>query len=139
MFMKEKKRIIIQSIKYNISDILILLTVSALYQLNNRYIKAATIGTLHEFFVCYFNDLMAPMFMLSYSNILLGTVNRKLMKIRHIVWFCLLIGAVWEFVAPFMKEGAVWDPFDILCYLIGGIIYWGLQNRKAITRYDKCK
>lgn len=135
--MKDKIKKLIQIITNNIGDILILLSVSALYQLNNRYIKAATIGIPHEFFVCYFNDLMAPMFMLSYSNILLSTVNRRITRILQILLFCLAIGVVWEFVAPFMKKGAVWDPFDVLCYLIGGVFYWGLKNRKAIIRYDK--
>lgn len=136
-FMKNMKRLI-QSIKANLLDTVILIAVSVLYLLNNKYIKAATVGIAHEFFVCFFNDLMAPMFMLAYSNILLGTVNRRIERPVQIFLFCLIVGFVWEFVAPLMKAGAVWDPLDILCYLIGGGIYGVLQKGKAIIRDDKC-
>ena len=134
--MKEKMKRTIQSLKSNLLDLIILVTVSLLYQFNNHYIKANTAGIPHEFFVCYFNDLMAPMFMLSYSNILLHTVNRKITKLLYVIAFCLFIGAVWEFFAPFIKKGAVWDPFDILCYLIGGLFYWMIQNKKAGIGHD---
>lgn len=125
---------LIHSLKTNLFDVIILVIVSILYLLNNCFIKGATVGLPHDFFVCYFNDLMAPMFMLSYSNILLGTIGRRISKLTHIFEFCLVIGSIWEFVAPLMKKGAVWDPFDILCYMLGGIIYWVLPNRKAIIR-----
>lgn len=135
--MKDNMKKTIQNFKANLFDLIILVTVSLLYQLNNHYIKANTIGIPHEFFVCYFNDLMAPMFMLSYSNILLRTVGRSITKILHIVAFCLLIGTVWEFFAPFIKRGAVWDPLDIVCYLFGGLFYWALQKRKVGIEHDK--
>lgn len=127
----------IESIKDNSVDLIILIIVVTLYMINNKYIKIATIGIVHKFFVSYFNDLMAPMFMLSYSNILLKIVDRRIKKLLHVILFCLAIGSVWEFVAPFIKKGAIADPFDILCYLIGGLFYWRLQNRKVILRYDK--
>lgn len=137
LFIMKNMKKIIQSVKANLLDTIIIIVVSTMYLLNNRYIKMATSGILHDFFVCYFNDLMAPMFMLAYSNILLDTVNRKFSKLVHIVIFTLVVGFIWEFVAPLMKEGAVSDPVDILCYLIGGVIYWEMQNRKVIIRNDK--
>ena len=138
LFIIKNMKKIIQSVKTNLLDTVIIIIVSVMYLLNNRYIKIATSGILHEFFVCYFNDLMAPMFMLAYSNILLDTVNRKFSKLIHIVMFCLVVGIVWEFVAPLVKKYADFDSIDILCYLVGGIIYWKVQNRKVIIRNDKC-
>lgn len=137
LFIMKNMKKIIQSIKANLLDTIIIIVVSVMYLLNNRYIKMATSGILQDFFVCYFNDLMAPMFMLAYSNILLDTVNRKFSKLIHIVIFCLMLGVIWEFGAPFMKKGAVADSVDILCYLIGGVLYWAVQNRKVIIRNDK--
>ena len=128
---------LIQTIKTHPLDLVILLTVSLLYQLNNHWLKWATSGIVQAFLICYLNDLMAPLFMLSYSNLLLGIVDRRITRLPHILLFCLVIGGVWEFFAPLIKQRAVWDPFDILCYLIGGAAYWLLQNRKVIFQHDK--
>ena len=67
LFIIKNMKKIIQSVKTNLLDTVIIIIVSVMYLLNNRYIKIATSGILHEFFVCYFNDLMAPMFMLAYT------------------------------------------------------------------------
>lgn len=129
---------LIESLKTNRMDLHILVIVSILYLLNNRCIKSITTGMIHEFFVCYFNDLMAPMVMLSYSNILLDTANRRICKPISVILFCLAIGVVWEFFAPLVKKGAVCDPGDFVCYLIGGCFYWLLQKRKANAKNDTC-
>jgi hypothetical protein len=119
-----------ESIKENPKDAILLVLIPVLYFTNNSVIKAHTAGLLHIFFVCYFNDLMAPLFLLSYSNILLWTVNKRCLKLKYIVAFCLTAGFVWEFLAPCFKEGSVTDPLDLLCYVLGGILYWGIMHKE---------
>ena len=112
-------------------DLIVILVIAALYLLNNNIFKQNTTGILREFFICYFNDLMAPMFLLAYSNILLGTKGKRLCNIKHILPFCLCAGCIWEFLAPIIKQGSVTDPCDIIAYLFGGIIYWIIEKKRA--------
>ena len=113
-----------KSIAENPTDLILLFVTAALYLLNNLILKQNTRGVLREFLICYFNDVMAPMALLAYSNILLGTTGKRLCSIRHIFPFCLCAGFVWEFLAPILKEGSVADPCDMIAYLFGGSVYW---------------
>lgn len=113
-----------KSIAENPTDFILLFVTAALYLLNNLILKQNTQGVLREFLICYFNDVMAPIALLAYSNILLGTTGKRLCSIRHILLFCLCAGFVWEFLAPTLKEGSVTDPCDMIAYLFGGSAYW---------------
>ena len=115
-------------------DIIVICVIAILYLLNNKLLKHNTTGALRMFLVCYFNDFMAPIFLLAYSNILLGTKNMRLGKIKHILPFCLCMGCIWEFFAPIIKNGSVTDPYDIIAYLLGGGMYWVIE--KIRTRKD---
>ena len=121
---------ILKSIRNNKFDTFLIIVVLIFYTINNLIIKSNTQGFIHEFFKCHFNDLMAPVFMLSYTNILLGTRNLRLIKIQYIIIFILVAGCVWEFVAPHLKHGSVTDINDLVCYIIGALIYAGLVNGK---------
>ena len=39
--------------------------------------------------------------------------------------FCC--GVFWEYVTPLFRVETVSDPFDILTYIVGGILYWLLS------------
>ena len=113
-----------KSIAENPTDLILLFVTAALYLLNNLILKQNTRGVLREFLICYFNDVIAPIALLAYSNILLGTTGKRLCSIRHILLFCLCAGFVWEFLAPLIKRGSVTDPCDMIAYLFGGSAYW---------------
>ena len=85
-----------KSIAENPTDLILLFVTAALYLLNNLILKQNTRGVLREFLICYFNDVMAPIALLAYSNILLGTTGKRLCSIRHILLFCLCAGFVWD-------------------------------------------
>lgn len=110
----------------DICDVAFICAVSVLYLLNNLVIKSCTTGAVHMFFVCYFNDLMAPFFILPYTNILLSARNTRMRKLGHILLFMLTAGLVWEYFAPFIKKGAVTDMMDMACYIMGGCLYWAI-------------
>lgn len=78
--------------------------------------------------MCYFNDLICPIFFLSYSNILLITIEREINKPFEIILECFLCGIVWEFFAPIIKDNSTTDLYDILFYIMGGIMYYLLQK-----------
>ena len=106
-----------------INLVLIVITVFC-YILNNTFFKKATDGDAQIFFVGYFNDLICPLFFVSYSNFLLITVKKEIGTLWHILLFCFLSGLVWEFFAPLIKDSSVTDLWDIVCYLVGGALYW---------------
>lgn len=110
-------------------DILIIVTVLALYSLNNIFFKNITSGIIHEFLVCHFNDLICPFFFLSYCNLLLNTQNKGISRLSTIIIVCALCGFVWEYIAPYLKHSSISDPIDFLCYVIGGTLYYFLLRR----------
>ena len=121
-------REIIKNIKREPNDLILMSVIALLYSLNNCFLKKAFSGIPGEFFKCYFNDLMAPCFLLAYSNMLLSLKGKRINKIMFILPFCLCAGLIWEYFTPLIKKSSVTDPFDILAYLIGGSIYFVLEK-----------
>ena len=116
--MKNKKKQ-----KNNIEFLLIAITIF-FYVLNNLFFKRITDGFFYYFFVGYFNDLICPLFFISYVNIMLSFINKRISKFFYIFLLCLICGLVWEFVAPFFKKDSVTDIYDLICYCLGGFLYW---------------
>ena len=102
----------------------LMLMAAVLYLLNDLIFKNIDQPVLHVFFTGYFNDLMCPLFILPYSNLLLLTVRKELKKLPHILLVCLGGSVIWELLAPLYKVGSVRDIWDVACYLTGGVIYW---------------
>ena len=109
-------------------DITTLLIAGSLYLINNLFIKKLTSGNIQYFFICYFNDILAPLVILPYCNILFEYVNIKLIDFKYIIIFILICGFVWEFLAPFIKENSFCDLFDFIAYITGAAIYWIIQK-----------
>lgn len=120
---------ILFSIKKRPLNLVLLVGAAGLYLLNNLYLKHVTGGLLYEFMNGYFNDLICPLFFLSYSNILLISVSREMSKLWQLALFSLAAGLVWEFFAPVIKKGSITDLKDLVCYQLGTIVYWILQKR----------
>ena len=117
------------SIKKRPINVILLFCVSGLYFINNHYFKNYSSGNIQLFFICYFNDLLCPLFFFSYSNLLLLTIDKELCKIKSICIVGICVSLIWEFFAPLIKPSSTTDLIDIICYMIGSITYWG------ITRY----
>lgn len=106
-----------------------------LYCLNQLFFKAQTNGWIHYILQCHFNDVLAGLLLMSYSNFLLTIHEKAIIKLNQIVLYCLLVGLFWEYVIPLIKASSVSDPIDILCYIIGGMVYWcvyRLTLRKSV-------
>ena len=96
-------------------NLLILVLALSLYLLNNHF--------LHEinwFFMFYFNDFLAIVVLLSFLNIVYPF---KLTNLWLIIIVTALASFVWEYVALFIKKGAIFDPMDIICYFGSMVIY----------------
>ncbi len=68
-------------------NLILMLSVALLYLFNNLFLKEHSSGVFWLFFVCYFNDLICPLFFFSYANLLLITVNREITRL----WVICLI------------------------------------------------
>lgn len=124
---------LIKSIQKRPINLILIASVSSMYLFNNLFLKEHSSGLLRIFFVCYFNDLICPLFFFSYANLLLITVNKEISCLWGVCLISLCTSCVWEFVAPLIKPSSTTDPLDIVCYLTGGIAYW------IILRYIKSK
>ena len=101
--------------RFRIYNLVILIVALSLYLLNNHF--------LHEinwFFMFYFNDFLAIVVLLSFLNIVYPF---KLTNLWLIILVTVLASFVWEYVALFIKKGAIFDPMDIICYFGSMVIY----------------
>lgn len=115
-----------KSIKDRPINIILIFTVVGLYLLNNLLLKRVSIGVVHYFLVCHFNDLICPILFFSYANLLLLTADKELTSIWKICLISICISFIWEVWAPLVKPSAITDPADVVCYFVGSIIYWVL-------------
>ena len=121
-------RKIFQSIMQKPINLFLMFIVLFLYLLNNLYLKGHTEGCIQRFLLCYFNDLICPLFFIAYSNLLLISVNREIKKLKWIMTFGFCSGLIWEFVAPLIKPSSVTDILDLLFYTVGTFMYWCIVN-----------
>lgn len=108
---------------------IICITVIVMYFANNLFFKQHSgDGLLNYILVCHFNDTVGGLLFVSYTNILLNTRHQMLERWSVILVFCLSAGVFWEFVTPIFRKNTTSDVIDVICYAIGGSIYWLLAK-----------
>lgn len=112
---------------YIVFDALDLAAGAALYAANNALVKPLRLpGLLGVFFGGHFNDVVAGFAFLAYTNILFDLVKPSL-RIKHFCitgLYALCCGLFWEVVAPALFKPSTSDPWDLLCYVVGALVYW---------------
>ena len=125
------------SIKEKPINLVLMVLVICLYLLNNLIFKQQTTGIIQYFMICHFNDLICPMFFLSYSNVLLISINREMTNLKELIIFGFCAGVVWEFFAPLIKASSTPDIVDLICYLLGTTLYWWIQRSFQIIKHER--
>jgi len=125
---------ILLSIREKPINLILIIIVSILYVFNNVYLKKHTMGIIQKFFICHFNDFICPLLFISYSNLLLITVDKELKKLRWILLFGLCSGLIWEFFAPVIKPSSITDVVDLVFYIMGTFLYWCIISLTTIIR-----
>ena len=111
--------------KYCKFNAIILLFSVSLYLLNQSVIKNVFTSVL--FFHCYFNDLLAPVVVLSFSNLLLVIKRqRTITSFKQITGLCMFCAVCWEWLAIYIKPDSTFDLWDIVAYFIGASLYKGV-------------
>lgn len=104
---------------FRIFNIFIFIISLFLYFLKNLLFKSP-----NWFFSYYFADL-ASIVLFSFLNVLYPV---KLTNIYLLLFITAITSFVWEYVALFIKNGAVFDLNDVVCYFISCLIYIVLIN-----------
>jgi hypothetical protein len=103
-----------------IFDIASIIIAATLYAVNKLFLCSLHI----VFFNWYFNDILAGIFFLAYTNLLLFFVKRRIQKFLPCVFYIFFFGIACEYIfPPLLHINATDDIFDIIAYLIGSIIY----------------
>ena len=102
-----------------------------LFLMNNFIFKNISIIYLNMFFNYYFNDIIAPIVYLSYINILTCSfLDKSINSLVIIILIIIVCSFFWEYVALFLKPSSIFDINDIICYFIGGFIFY------LLTQYE---
>jgi len=101
---------------YRFENLMIFSVSISMYVLNTLIFSKITSFQLNYFFNCYFNDLLAPILLLSYINLLLSILKEKIYSLKYLILIILLC------------PNSVSDPLDVLFYLLGTLIYWFLAK-----------
>ncbi len=109
---------------YRIINLSIFITCIILYGFNRIIFSSINNYNLHYFFSSYFNDLLAPLLLFSYINLILSLIDKKMYSLKYLFLIIILSSFVWEFIAPIFKPNSISDPIDILFYFIGTMVYW---------------
>ena len=113
---------------YRFENFLIFLICVLLYLLNTLILSNINNYELNIFFTGYFNDLLAPLLLFSYINLILSLNNKNVYSLQYLIIIIILCSFVWEYIILFFKPTSVSDPIDVIFYLTGTIIYWMIHK-----------
>ena len=111
-------------------DLLTLLAVAVFYSVNRLWLSGAADGWAGWFLTCYANDICAGAAILAWLDLLLSLGGRPpLRTLGAAILFLFACGLVWEVLAPLWKPGAVFDPWDLMAYQVGGLLWLAFFRR----------
>ena len=114
-------------------NLLVILITVLLYLLNQQFKGQISNESIKWFMSCYFNDIIGGMTFIAYSNIIFSFRKIIIAKLWHIELLMFSCGIFWELITPIYRTDTVSDVWDILAYMIGGLLYsFLIRNEKNI-------
>ena len=105
--------------------------VGLFYLLNVCVLRGSVGGAPGWFLACYANDVVAGLAICAWLDLLLSLGRLPPADSwRVTVPFLLLCALVWEVLAPLWKPEAVGDPWDLLAYQAGGLVWLAVRRVK---------
>lgn len=99
------------------------------YFFNELILKKYASGAVLYFSICYANDVLASLLMLSITNQLLIFARRApIVSVMHTFIFVAICALFWEMSYLFLPTGGVFDLWDFAAYALGGAIYLALHR-----------
>lgn len=113
--------------KKEIQIIVLAMTIYAINRTTKMYNNIPFIGYLCK---CHLNDCIGGIVFPAYVNIVLKLYKYpQIAKLSHICIIMLCCGIFWEYVCPLFLEYSVSDFWDMLSYILGGILYYSFKMR----------
>lgn len=112
-------------------DLALCLGAGLFYLLNVHVLRGSVGGAPGWFLACYANDVVAGLAICAWLDLLLSLGRLPpVASWRAAVPFLLLCALVWEVLAPLWKPEAVGDPWDLLAYQAGGLVWLAVRRVK---------
>lgn len=84
---------------------------------------------VNYFLHCYFNDVIGGMVVMFCVDLIISLAYTEFyLKYWHVLLIILGCGVFWEYVTPLYRKDSVSDIFDIVAYVVGGILFWKIQS-----------
>ena len=77
---------------------------------------------------CYFNDIVGAVSFSAYCDIAFSFFGKSLNKLFKLEMILFVSGMFWEYITPIFRSDTVGDFFDIIAYMLGGLIYWKIKE-----------
>ena len=100
--------------------ILIIVLFGAVNQLLLRYSVPGLLGVFLDY---YFNDVLASILILTWTDALLSLREQRLDNYFYIFLITLTMALFWEYITPLYHAGSTTDLWDVVAYLSGGIVF----------------
>ena len=110
----------------------------ALYILNKILLAGDYYGIFYWLMHGYFNDFVGSISFISYCNLASIFFRHRMYftELHKILVFLLGCGVFWEFITPLYRENTISDPWDLVAYLSGGLLYYIIiKLKKDDKRY----
>ncbi len=127
----------INAVRQNKHELICAAAVTVAYMLNKLIFINITSGDWGYFFRCYFNDLICPIFFLSYCKFIFSLAKIRINNYFIFLGIGMAAGFAWEYVIPLFKHNSISDPYDLLCYFVGTHIYC-LIHRLPLIKAAVC-
>lgn len=112
-------------------DLALCLGAGLFYLLNVHVLRGSVGGALGWFLACYANDVVAGLAICAWLDLLLSLGRLPpVASWKVTVPFLLLCALVWEVLTPLWKPEAVGDPWDLLAYQAGGLVWLAVRRVK---------
>lgn len=105
-------------------NILLISVTIVLYIINQCIKDKIPIYGVKWFMTCYFNDTMGGITFMAYCGLVSEHYHRRMTKLWQVVLLMTSCGFFWEYITPLFRPNTITDPWDILAYVCGGLIYW---------------
>ena len=114
---------------YFIKQCCLVFLVGVLYASTKLFLQSADLPQVFKAFLSnHFTDILAPIALFGISNAVFSLLNFRVVRLLPTLTLCAIAGFAWEFIAPLIVPRSITDPFDLLSYMIGGLLYWCLSS-----------
>lgn len=121
--------------KYEVKILIITMLLYLVNRVTKSFINIPFIGYICR---CYLDDFYGGIVFMAYINLLFLSYKQiRVTKLIHTIFIMILCGVLWEYLFPLFLSYSTSDFFDVIVYILGGIVYQLIFY--TITKKEKRK